>query len=400
MAASRNIIVAGAGIGGLTAALALSQRGFRVTVIEQAERLEETGAGIQLSPNATRVLFGLGLEPQLKAIAVAPRAVEISTSDGRVLAEVPLGRSATERYGAPYWGIHRGDLQAALADAVRQHPDIVLKLGTRFEDYAVRPQGISVACRRGAEPAEEQGVALIGADGLWSALRTRLGHTQTPIFRQRTAWRALVPAAQVEPAFAEPMVRLWLGRNAHLVHYPVRGGALVNVVAIVGDRHAQPGWSRDGDGAELLASYPAERWAARPRALLSLPERWLKWSLHDLAPLRAWGDGPVTLLGDAAHPMLPFLAQGAAMAIEDAAVLAASLADDPDHTAAAMRRYEAARGSRVAAAQHGARRNGAIYHMSGIAALARDLYLRTAGGNRLLQRQDWLYSWRPVPPQP
>jgi len=399
VAASRNIIVAGAGIGGLTAALALAQRGFRVTVIEQAERLEETGAGIQLSPNATRVMLALGLEEQLKAHVVAPEAVEIATAAGRKLAQIRLGENATERYGAPYWVIHRGDLQAALAEAVRNHPDIAFKLGTRVEDFIPHPHGVSVACRRGAEPADERGIALIGADGLWSALRTRLGHERAPTFRRRTAWRALVPAAQVDPAFAEPIVRLWLGRNAHLVHYPVRGGTLVNVVAIVNDRQPRSGWSTAGTRGELIERLPPWRWSDRACALIAAPERWLTWSLYDLAPLRRWGTGPVTLLGDAAHPMLPFLAQGAAMAIEDAAVLAASLARDPDDPAAAMRRYEATRRNRVAAAQHAARRNGAIYHVGGISALARNLYLRTVG-NRLLRRQDWLYSWRPVPPQP
>ena len=399
MATSRNIIVAGAGIGGLTAALALAQRGFRVTVIEQAERLEETGAGIQLSPNATRVLLALGLEERLKARVVVPEAVEIATGAGRALARVPLGPIAEQRYGAPYWVIHRGDLQAALVEAVRNQPDIALKLGTRVEDFVPHPQGVSVACRRGAEPADERGIALIGADGLWSPLRTKLGHERAPAFRRRTAWRAVIPAAQVEAAFAAPIVRLWLGRNAHLVHYPVRGGALINLVAIVSDRHAKPGWSSAGARDTLIARFPPWRWSDRACALLAAPEHWLTWSLYDLAPLRRWGAGPVTLLGDAAHPMLPFLAQGAAMAIEDAAVLAICLSREPDDPAAAMRRYEAARRSRVAAAQRAARRNGAIYHVGGIAALTRNLYLRAAG-NRLLRQQDWLYSWRPVPPQP
>src|SRR5262249_37565378 len=150
---------------------ALAQRSFRVTVVEQAERLEETGAGIQLSPNATRVLLGLGLEQRLRPRVVAPEAIEITTAAGRRLTRIQLGERAAERYGAPYWVVHRGDLQATLAEAVRDHPDIALKLGTRIEDFVLHPQGISVACRRGAEPADERGIALVGADGLWSALR-------------------------------------------------------------------------------------------------------------------------------------------------------------------------------------------------------------------------------------
>jgi len=399
VAASRNVIVAGAGIGGLTAALALAQRGLRVTVLEQAERLEESGAGIQLSPNATRVLLALGLEQRLRPRVVAPEAIEIATAAGRRLARPRLGEAAAARYGAPYWVIHRGDLQTALVEAVREHPDIELRLGTRVEDYVLHSHGISVAGRHGAEPADERGIALIGADGLWSPLRARLGHRQAPNFRQRTAWRALLPAAKVEPAFAEPVVRLWLGRNAHLVHYPVRGGALINIVAIVHDRDARSGWNGAGAREELIARFSASQWSERARAVVAAPERWQTWSLYDLKPLRRWGSGPVTLLGDAAHPTLPFLAQGAAMAIEDAAVLAASLARTPDDPAGALRRYEAARRPRVAAAQRNARRNGAIYHAGGAVALARNLYLRVTG-NRLLRSQDWLYSWRPVPPYP
>jgi len=397
VAASRDIVIAGAGIGGLTAALALAQRGFHVTVIEQAERLEETGAGIQLSPNATRILLALGLEERLRTHVVTPEAVEIRTSDGRAHARVPLGDVAARRYGAPYWIIHRGDLQSALADAVRVNPGVTLKLGTRFEDYVLYPRGVSVACRRGAEPADERGIALVGADGLWSAVRTRLGHSAAPAFRHRTAWRALVPAERVEPFSREPAIRLWLGHDAHLVHYPVRAGALINVVAIVADRSASPGWSHAAPREALLGRFPGAAWSAQALSVLMAPSQWLQWSLYDLPPLRHWGDGPVTLLGDAAHASLPFLAQGAAMAIEDAAVLAESLAHDPDAAAAAaMRRYEAARRSRVRTAQRDARRNGGIYHWRGIAAGARNLYLRAAPTRLLLRRQDWLYNWRPT----
>ena len=389
MASSRNVIVAGAGIGGLTAALTLAQSGFRVTLLEQAERLEETGAGIQLAPNATRILIALGLEARLRPDVFAPSAVAIRTASGGRLARIPLGDDAERRYGAPYWSIHRGDLQAALLEAVRASSDIVLRLGTRLEDFAMHGSGVSAA--------DEHGIALIGADGLWSNLRTRLGHRAEPQFRQRTAWRALVPAAMVAPEFRTGEVQLWLGRNAHLVHYPVKGGALINIVAIVNDDWAQPGWSAAGERNELLARYASQDWAKPVRELLALPDRWLKWSLYDLAPLRQWGAGPVTLLGDAAHPMLPFLAQGAAMAIEDAAVLANNLVLSPDDPAAAMRLYERARLGRTTRVQNAARGNGRIYHLTAAEALLRDWFLRLAGGKMLLRRYDWLYDWRLAP---
>ena len=398
MAPSRNIIVAGAGIGGLTAALALAQRGFRVCVLEQAETLEETGAGIQLSPNVTRILIDLDLEPLLRRYITEPTAVEIKTARGRRLARLPLGPAVEQVYGAPYWSIHRGDLQSALLDAARDSPDIVLKLGTRVEDFVVHAHGITAACRRGGRMDDENGIALIAADGLWSGLRLRLGNRARPEFRHRTAWRAVVPADDVVPEFRTDTVHLWLGRRAHLVHYPVRAGTLINIVAIVSDRAPVQGWSQDGAREDIMKRYSRWRWGKAARTLVGLPERWQKWSLYDLAPLPFWGDGPVTLLGDAAHPMLPFLAQGAAMAIEDAAVLAASLARLPDDPGRAMRLYEGVRQARTARVQRAARSNGTIYHLGLAGGMARNLVLRMTDGSRLLSRYDWLYDWRPSTP--
>ncbi len=396
MASSRNVIIAGAGIGGLSAALMLAQSGFRVTLLEQAGQLSEAGAGIQLSPNATRILIALGLGERLRADAFVPEAIAIKTAAGSKLARIPLGEEAEHRFSAPYWAIHRADLQAALLDAVRANPDIVLRLGTKVEDFIEHTKGLSVACRQGVLAADEQGIALIGADGLWSAVRVRLGQFE-PEFRKRTAWRALIPTDAVEEEFRTPEVQLWLGRKAHVVHYPVKSGKLINVVAIVNDKWAQPGWSADGAREELLAHFSAWSWALPVREFLAVPERWQKWALHDLAPLEQWGKGRVTLLGDAAHPMLPFLAQGAAMAIEDAAVLADSLASMPDEPAAALRRYERARRKRTARVQKAARGNGRVYHLTAAESVFRNLFLRLASGKMLLRRYDWLYDWRTAP---
>ena len=176
MASSRNVIIAGAGIGGLSAALMLAHGGFRVTLLEQAERQQETGAGIQLSPNATGLLIALGLGERLRPDVFVPEAVAIKTATGGRLARMPLGGAVERRYGAPYWTIHRGDLQAALLEAVRANPDVVLRLGTKVEDFILHANGLSVACRRGAVAADERSIALIGADGLWSGVRARLGH--------------------------------------------------------------------------------------------------------------------------------------------------------------------------------------------------------------------------------
>lgn len=398
MASSRTIIIAGAGIGGLTTALALAKKGFRVAVIEQSARIEEIGAGIQLPPNAMNVLFSLGLGYGLRPNIVAPEGIRImKASSERPLTRVPLGHPLQLRYGAPYWMIHRGDLQAALLEAVRANPDITLTLGTKIEDYAVHAHGVTVQAHSGAEATEERGIALIGADGLWSKVRARLGKAAPPRFHRRTAWRAVVPADAVPAEAREPYINLWLGHDAHLVHYPVKAGAEINIVAIVRDRWAEPGWTTPGAREEILARFSRWSWAGAARAVLAAPEHWSKWTLYDRPSLRRWGKGPVTLLGDAAHPMLPFLAQGAAMAIEDAAVLAECLAAAPDDPTFAMRSYEAMRRRRTAKAQRAARRHGRRYHLAGPEAVLRNLTLRLMSGKHLLKRYDWLYAWRSDP---
>jgi salicylate hydroxylase len=291
--------------------------------------------------------------------------------------------------------LHRGDLQAALAEAVAAQPEVVLKLGTRMEDFALHPNGITAQLRDARGVSDERIPAIVGADGVWSATRTQLGDLSKPVFRNRTAWRAMLPASAVPEAIRRPVTRLWLGHGAHLVHYPVRGGSLINVVAIVRDRWKEPGWSAPGTRAELLRHFSRERWATEALELVQMPETWLKWALFDRSEFAFGGHGPVTLIGDAAHPMLPFLAQGAAMAIEDAAVLARCLSSPAIDPESGMRRYEAMRRARVRRVQQEARANSRTYHLAGASALARNLAMRMMGGERLRARYDWIYDWRP-----
>jgi salicylate hydroxylase len=376
--------------------LALSRNGFRVVVLERTERLEETGAGIQLSPNAARTLIDLGLQERLEPHVIAPTALRVlDAKSGRQIVRMPLGETAAQRYGAPYWAIHRGDLQAALAGAVAQKLDITLKLGVHVEDFVAHRKGVTVSVRGQAGVTDERGIALIAADGLWSAMRARIGHRAPPRFAGRSAWRALVPATNVAPEFTEPLIHLWLGRDAHLVHYPVKGGSLINIVVIMDDDWNAPGWSEPASRIDLLPRFSVRRWTPQALSLLSAPEAWLKWALYDRGPTLRWSRGPVALLGDAAHPMLPYLAQGAAMAIEDAAVAARCLARSPDDPAAALRTYCAVRRWRAWRVQRLAARNGGRYHLTGVQAMLRDAAMRAFGGTRLLQHYDWIYDWRP-----
>jgi salicylate hydroxylase len=386
------VLIAGAGIGGLTAALAIARQGLRVTVYDQAERLEEAGAGVQLSPNATRVLIALGLADRIAPAIVVPTALRLRAGDsGSDIAIMPL--AAKERYGAPYWVVHRADLQAALLAAVESDERITLKLGARIDGFILGPHGVTAKISSGEGASEERGRALIGADGLWSRLRESLGARTAARFAGRTAWRAVTPAAGLPEPFRAPQVHLWFGPGGHLVHYPIRAGAAVNIVAITSDDWESTLWSTAADHTEVFTRFPRRLWAAELRELLAAPERWQKWALYDRAPSVNWGTGPVTLLGDAAHPMLPFLAQGAAMAIEDAAVLAEALARSPDDAAAALRDYERQRQKRTARVQRASRRNDFIYHLGGPLARVRDAAIGVLGGPRLLAQFDWIYRW-------
>jgi salicylate hydroxylase len=392
--ASDGILIAGAGIGGLTAALALAQRGIGVKLFDQAEKLEETGAGIQLSPNATRVLIALRLADRLKPAIVEPAVIRLrSGRSGREIATLPLGATTSARYGAPYWVIHRADLQKVLLEAVAAEPRIALTLGAKVDDFTLDAAGVRARVNCGGAAREHRGSALIGADGLWSTIRARLGGSKSPRLSGRTAWRTVAPAEVVEPQYLEPVVNLWLGTGWHLVHYPIRAKAAVNIVWVMRDTWESTAWTTNVDRTDLsIRSSGLPREAA---IFVQGTGDWQKWTLCDRAPSWSWGKGLVTLIGDAAHPMLPFLAQGAATAIEDAAVLARELARSPLDPAGGLRRYEQARQTRTARIQRAARRSDFTYHLGEPAASIRDTILRGLGGERLLAQHDWIYQWRP-----
>jgi salicylate hydroxylase len=384
-------VVAGAGIGGLCAALCLARAGWRVSLYEKAKILEESGAGLQLSPNACTVLRGLGVLDRLTPFALALEAIRIRRArDASTLALMPL-KNAHARWGAPYLVVHRADLQRALLEAVASEDGIRLQTGAAVTGFTSGNDGVAIVIEQRATQLETTGDCLIGADGLRSFVRQRLNPDDLQ-FSGRTAWRAIVEATQVPAAMRRAETTLWLGRKAHLVHYPLRQGRIINVVAIV-DEDFRPAtnnfWSSPGAPEFLEARF--SQWNKTARDLLGAAPEWRKWPLADRNPAARLVVGRVALLGDAAHPMLPFLAQGAAQAIEDAGVLGEVLARSQD-VEASLRAYQETRLPRTARVQKESRKQATIYHLGGPAAFLRDAAMGVLGGENMLARYDWLYD--------
>jgi salicylate hydroxylase len=389
-------LIAGGGIGGLTAALALAQVGVPSFAIERSLAFHEVGAGLQLSPNATRILRRLGVLDALMELAIQPQYVRVRRgSDGADLARLPLD-DAEKRWGAPYIAVHRADLLAALIERARGEELIRVSNESLLTGFIQDEKGVAITYLADGEFRRADGAALIGADGVRSTTRARAiqDRWDKPAYTGHTAWRTTLPAAGLPEAYRRHVGNLWFGERAHLVHYPLRGGSLVNVVALVEDpwrgEDDPEFWDNEGDRRFLHDRFKS--WCGEARELLDASEIWLRWPLFDRPPLESLARGRVALFGDAAHPMLPYLAQGAAQAIEDAAALAAAAAANPNHTSAALARYSAARVARTRKIQEGARTQGQIYHMSGAKAFARDLVLKLSTPAILRLRQDWIYA--------
>lgn len=388
----RTIVVVGAGIGGLTAALTLAAASFRVIVVERSDHLSEAGAGIQIAPNAGRILADLGLATRIAAVAIEPEAIEVRSGvSGKIVASIP-GSAYRARYGSAYHVIHRADLQSVLAAAVGANPHVTLELGATVAQTLPQADGMLVRIQKSSGIDVVPAVAIIAADGVWSTFRDKVSGGAKPTPTGRTAWRALVAADAARDLVSLARVNLWLGRNAHLVHYPVAQGSAVNIVAIVDEVWDRPGWSAVGDRAEIARRF--RDWPLRARHIIAAPVSWQKFAINRVDPGAPWTTDRLALLGDAAHAMEPYLAQGAAMAIEDAAVLAENLRGATD-IPAALRAYEAARKSRVAHVAKAAAQTGRQYHYGGPLAFARDLALQYAAERLILERNDWIYNWRP-----
>ncbi|MBN9241488.1 MAG: FAD-dependent monooxygenase [Mesorhizobium sp.] len=395
---ARRIVVAGAGIAGLTAAIAFARRGFSVQVFEQAPRFEPFGAGLQLSPNASRILDGLGVLAALRPKAVQPQAVLLRDAASlKTLAHIPLGDFAERRWGAPYLAVHRADLHAALVHSARQEKTIDLVTDARITgDAAAAGNGATVTVEGNGRREIVEADFVIGADGVWSALRGNLFPASRRRFSGSLAWRATVtadsPAGQAFSAVsAADCVTTFLDPAFHLVAYPVSGGSAFNLVAFT---------KGPADGKSSAAAISVLRQAMRhaPPALAHVVEEagaWTAWPIHTVDQDGSWTrGGRFALIGDAAHAMTPFAAQGAAMAIEDAATLAQAVAGthgEPTEALGAWERKRKARMTKVA--QRGAL-NKLAWNAAGPLAIGRDLLLRMRSPESLAADLDWLYGWR------
>ncbi len=390
MSDGRPILIAGGGIGGLALALALAQRRRASIVLERQQALSAAGAGIQLGPNAVRALQSLGLAGALQPWAGEPEAIEVRAAAGRPLARLPLGRWIAERHGAPYWAVHRGDLHRVLAEAAAAERRIAICNGV--EVASVAQSADSVTVEDGAGRAVS-GALLVGADGLWSAVRSAVAGQGAPRPVGTTATRSVIPAERAG-ALPRGSVGLWLGPQAHVVHYPVRAGAEIAVTVIAREDWRGRTWDAEADAGALRARLASFHGSLRQALVPDEGHAWRKWALHVLPALPDWARGRIVLIGDAAHPVLPFLAQGGALAIEDAVTLAHCLdaAADPG---SALAQFHAERAARARRIQRASRRQGGIYRLAAPFSWARDAVLALAPGHRLMARLDWLYGWRP-----
>ncbi len=388
--AHKQLLIAGGGIGGLAAAVACAQRGVPVQLLERAAQLSEVGAGIQIGPNVTRILQTWGLGVALAQVAAFPKQLQARDAQtGQVLGNLPLGERAQTRYGAPYATIHRADLQGLLQRAA-QSAGVNLRLGQTVQGWQGSEAALQVNTLEGLSL---QASALIGADGVWSAVRQQLLGDVPARFTGHLAYRALVAQADLPAHLRSDQVTVWMGPRLHVVHYPVRSGQWLNLVAIVhGAKPEQDqDWDQAGHTQALIQAMGAVGRDLHER-LASVPA-WRQWALHDRAPVSRASDmaqGRVALLGDAAHPMRPYLAQGAGMAIEDAQALAQCLSVGNATVPEQLKAYAQARWARNARVQARAIRNGHIFHAIGPVAWGRNLSMRLMG-ERVMD-VPWLYG--------
>jgi 3-hydroxybenzoate 6-monooxygenase len=384
----RPVLIVGGGIGGLTAALALAQKGCAVHLLEQAAEFKEVGAGIQLGPNAFRMFAELGLTEAVTRFAVFPEnLIMLDAITGAEVTRIPLGEGFRKKFTYPYALIYRPDFLNVLLAACRKSD--LIRLDTAHKVVAVDELDDGVVVRTEGGGSYD-GVALIGADGLWSTIRQIVIGDGKPAVAGHITYRAVLPSGEVPTHLRRWSMTFWAGEKVHLVIYPLRGGDLYNLVAVFHSNRYEEGWDSFGDPAELHERFA--KTCGPVRALLNKIESWRMWVLCDRPPVREWSRRRITLLGDAAHPMLQYLAQGACMAVEDAVCLANRMEEAGGDVAAAFQAYQAARYLRTGRVQIMARVYGEFYHASGVARELRNMMLSERTPEAAFESMQWLYG--------
>ena len=382
------VLIVGGGIGGLAAALALARKGIRAQVIEQASEFKEVGAGIQLGPNVFRMFEELGLTEAVSRFAVFPEnLIMLDAISGEEVTRVPLGEGFRKKFTYPYALIYRPDLLNVLLEACRSCDLIQLERSQKVVAVDERSDGVTVRIEGGRS---HTGVALIGADGLWSTIRQIVVGDGKPVVAGHITYRAVLPTSEVPEHLRRWSMTFWAGEKVHLVIYPLRGGELYNLVAVFHSSRYEEGWDSYGDPAELNERFA--KTCEPVRTLLGKIESWRMWVLCDRPPIKDWSRGRMTLLGDAAHPMLQYLAQGACMAIEDAVCLANKVEAAQGDFAAAFQAYQQARYLRTGRVQIMARVYGEFYHAGGVARELRNMMLSGRTPEQAFESMQWLYG--------
>lgn len=388
------ILISGAGVAGLSAALECAARGWTVQLVEKAKSLSEVGAGLQLAPNAMRHLERLGVANRLSSRAVTPEALYlIDGRKARPLLTMQLGDKAFKRWRHPYIVCHRADLQTALLDACLENPNIEINLDAEIIGHKADQNGLTATLRRGGAGEDIAAAYLVACDGVWSAQRATAGYDKAR-FSGHIAWRTTLAADALPSSFSgavpeKKSVSAWLGQKAHFIAYPVKGGEFFNFVAITTGENPGEVWSKAGERSRLQSIY--ENWSKPVRDVLNVEDEWTFWPLFEMGDAQFVGRDRTIFLGDASHAVTPFAAQGAAMAIEDAAALAEAL--DNEDQQSALKRFDSVRKERIAAVAKRGQMNRFAYHATGVLALGRNMLFTMRSPDSFLKDLDWLYGY-------